>query len=175
MPFTIHPGWAQPCPRTGGVPYACGHYSHTAADRGRSPALATAAPLGPTAKVIRLGRSRVMPHPSSMTSPLPRVAARPLPFANTGLRLVPEAFCARPDCPATLGFAAVRGAGCGDLEDRSWRLRHETLPLPALMQVRGLTAPTVPVGGTGFEPVTCLVPSAHEDGCGRINLFGIAN
>jgi hypothetical protein len=31
MPFMkSYPGWAQPCPRTGGAPCACGHYIHSA-------------------------------------------------------------------------------------------------------------------------------------------------
>jgi hypothetical protein len=49
-----------------------------------------------------------------MTSPLPRVAARPLPLAKTGLRLGPEAFFARPDGPETPGLAALPGPGCGE-------------------------------------------------------------
>jgi hypothetical protein len=36
-------------------------------------------------------------------------------------------------------FTARRGVGCGDLGDRGWGLRHGTVPLPAFMQVRGLT------------------------------------
>jgi hypothetical protein len=55
----------------------------------------------------------VTPHPSSITSPLPRWAARPLPLAKTGLRRVPEAFLARADGPAT-GLPGRSGTSCGE-------------------------------------------------------------
>jgi hypothetical protein len=60
----------------------------------------------------RLGYT-VMPCSSSMTSPLPRVAARPLPLAKTGLRLVAGGFLARADARATGDLATLPGAGCG--------------------------------------------------------------
>jgi hypothetical protein len=51
----------------------------------------------------------VVPHPSSITSPPPRVAARPVPLTRTRLLPVPETFLARLE-----GFAALPSAACGD-------------------------------------------------------------
>jgi hypothetical protein len=97
----------------------------------------------------------VTPHPSSITSPPPRIARRPFPLARTGLRAAPRA-AFFPCSPGVLALAdASCGDFCGDLENRSCRLRHASVPLPAFLQVEGLTTLTSSVGGTGLEPVTC--------------------
>ena len=71
----------------------------------------------------------VMPYSSSMTSPPPRVAARPVPFARTR--------------PATRRPALTRSglprASCGDFDDRGRCPRHGIPSLPAFPQAGGLT------------------------------------
>jgi hypothetical protein len=51
----------------------------------------------------------VIPHSSSMTSPPPRVAARPVPSARARLRPVLGAFLGRPE-----DFTAGHGVSCGE-------------------------------------------------------------
>jgi hypothetical protein len=64
----------------------------------------------PATGLLRTGPGyTVIPHSSSMTSPPPRVAARPVPPARAGLRPVAKVFLGRPE-----GLAARRGASCGE-------------------------------------------------------------
>src|ERR1700742_383958 len=79
----------------------------------------------------------VIPHSNSMTSPLPRVVARPVPLAMTQLRAVRLPFFGRPtllagplwrSCGVSVGILVRTGAACA-----------MGIPsLPALSQVRGL-------------------------------------
>lgn len=67
-----------------------------------------------------------MPRSSSMTSPPPRAAGRPLPLARTGLRPARGAFVARLEGLAALAGAAY-GESVGILKPRSGCLRHREL------------------------------------------------
>ena len=77
----------------------------------------------------------VIPHSSSITGPPPRVAARPVPLASIlpdAVRLDFACLAARPraGCGDFVGILARAGASCA-----------MGIPsLPALSQVRGLTA-----------------------------------
>jgi hypothetical protein len=78
----------------------------------------------------------VMPYSSSMTSPPPRVAARPVPFTRTrpGARLAVD---------RAAGRAALPRAGCGDsvgiLKTGDGACVMRVLSLPAFPQAGGLT------------------------------------
>jgi len=103
----------------------------------------------------------VMPYSSSMTSPPPRVAARPVPFARTRPGAV------RPGFARRAGRATLQ-AGCGDsvgiLKIAAGTSVMPVPSLPAFPQAGGLTTET-PYGWSGAGS-NCR-PSAFQVNCAK--------